>query len=134
MIEKKEEQAAAERAKDRQNAARNVVSRVQKKLPFLAGIEELDMSEVQKKAAEIDPSVIHPVDYTYNSVSAQILPSIVREYVNMAKENEVLTNRLAEYEEAEPSMSGSSPKTTVSDKEGSFAERVEAGFANLQGV
>tara|TARA_R100000458_G_C8274619_1_gene249607 strand:- start:1742 stop:2926 length:1185 start_codon:yes stop_codon:yes gene_type:complete len=127
--EKEIEVQAAERAKERQNAARNVVSRVQKKLPFLSGIEGLDMKAIQEKAAEVDPTVIHPVDYTYNAVSAQILPSIIREYVGMRKENEVLTDRLAEYEGAEPNMSGSTPNTEVAPDDRSFADRVEAAFA-----
>tara|TARA_R100000654_G_scaffold59939_1_gene86680 strand:- start:4931 stop:6136 length:1206 start_codon:yes stop_codon:yes gene_type:complete len=128
--EKQGEIQAAERAKERQNAARNVVARVQKKLPFLSGIEGLDMKAIQSKAAEVDPSVIHPVDYTYNSVSAQILPSIIREYVGMRKENELLTDRLAEYEDAEPSMSGSTPSSKTVDTKQSFEDRIEAAFAS----
>ena len=131
--EKQGEVKAAERAKERQNAARNVVARVQKKLPFLSGIEGLDMKSIQSKAAEVDPSVIHPVDYTYNSVSAQILPSIIREYVGMRKENDVLTDRLAEYEGAEPSMSGSTPSSTTVDTKQSFEDRIEAAFAGALG-
>jgi hypothetical protein len=129
--EKQEEVTAAERARDRTNAARNVVARVKKKLPFLSGIDGLDMESIQTKAAEVDPSVIHPVDYTYNSVSAQILPSVIKEYVSMRKENEVLTDRLAEYEGAEPTMSGSAPATTTADADASFADRVEAAFAGV---
>ena len=121
---------AAEKAKERQNAAKNVVARVQQKLPFLNGLEGVDMSEIQAKAAELDPTVIHPVDYTYNSVSAQILPAIVKEYASMRRENEQLTDRLAEYEEAEPSMSGSTPnKSQVSD-DLSFADRIEAASSS----
>ena len=127
--EKESEIQAADRAKERQNAARNVVARVQKKLPFLSGIEGLDMKAIQAKAAEVDPSVIHPVDYTYNSVSAQILPAIIKEYVGMRKENEVLTDRLAEYEESEPSMSGSTPSSKTVDTKASFEDRIEAAFA-----
>ena len=130
--EKKEESLAAERASERANAARNVVARVQKKLPFLSGIEGLDMKAIQQKAAEVDPSVIHPVDYTYNSVSAQILPSVIREYVGMRKENELLTDRLAEYEDAEPTMSGSAPSTEGSaTNKASFADAVDAAFAGM---
>lgn len=130
--EKQEEAAAAERASERANAARNVVARVKKKLPFLSGIDGLDMDAVQNKAAEVDPSVIHPVDYTYNSVSAQILPSIIREYVSMRKENDVLTDRLAEYEGAEPKMSGaSSSGSTKAGSDVDFATAVDAAFAGL---
>jgi len=130
--ENKENALAADRAAERTNAARNVVARVQKKLPFLSGIEGLDMKAIQEKAAEVDPSVIHPVDYTYNSVSAQILPSVIREYVGMRKENELLTDRLAEYEDAEPTMSGSAPSSGGGyTAKASFSEAVDAAFAGM---
>lgn len=130
--ENKENALAADRAAERTNAARNVVARVQKKLPFLSGIEGLDMKAIQAKAAEVDPSVIHPVDYTYNSVSAQILPSVIREYVGMRKENELLTDRLAEYEDAEPTMSGSAPSSGGGHTaKASFSEAVDAAFAGM---
>ena len=106
LSEQREAQAAAERAQLRANVTRNVVERVQQKLPFLAGIEGLDMAAVQQQAADADPRVIHPVDHAYNAVSAQLLPNIVKEYVAMRKENESLMDRLADYEGAEPTVSG----------------------------
>ena len=106
LSEQREAQAAAEKAQLRANVTRNVVERVQQKLPFLSGIEGLDMAAVQQQAADADPSVIHPVDHAYNAVSAQLLPNIVKEYVSMRKENEALMDRLADYEGAEPTVSG----------------------------
>ena len=106
LSEQREAQAAAEKAQLRANVTRNVVERVQQKLPFLSGIEGLDMAAVQQQAADADPSVIHPVDHAYNAVSAQLLPNIVKEYVAMRKENESLMDRLADYEGAEPTVSG----------------------------
>ena len=120
VAEQKAAQEAAERAQLRTNVTRNVVERVQQKLPFLSGIDGLDMQSIQSKASDVDPSEIHPVDHAYNVVSAQLLPNIVREYVSMRKENEALTDRLAEYEGAEPTMSGqpqnaASPSGVTSD-------------------
>lgn len=123
--------AAAENAQQRQNITKNVVQRVQEKLPFLKGIEGLDMTAIQKKASDIDPSAMHPVDHAYNAVSAQVFPTIVRQYLGMQKEMEALTDRLAEYEEVEPAMSGqtkaSSTRAGMSDS-GSFEERVNAAL------
>jgi hypothetical protein len=133
--EKRQEQEAAERLQDRTNAARNVAERVKKKLPFLSGIEGLDMDSIQQKAAEVDPSVLHPVDATYNSISAQLLPTIVKEYIGLQKEVDALTDRLSEYEEAEPTMSGTSPTSKQvagqAKKDTSFADSIEAAFATL---
>ena len=135
LEEQRDQNHAAETLQLRQNVARNVVERVAQKLPFLSGIEGLDMAAVQEKAAATDPSVIHPVDYAYNSVSAQLLPTVVREYLTMRAEVESLTDRLAEYEGAEPTMSGSSPtaqQVVGRDREGlSFEEGVDAAFAAL---
>ncbi len=123
--------AAAENAQLRQNITRNVVERVQQKLPFLKGIEGLDMSAIQQKASETDPTVLHPVDHAYNAVSAQVFPTVVRQYLEMRKEVESLTDRLAEYEDAEPAMSGQtkapSARAGVSDN-ASFEERVNAAL------
>lgn len=124
--------SAAEQAKLRQNVTRNVVERVQEKLPFLKGIEGLDMQAIQRKAAETDPAALHAVDHAYNAVSAQVFPTVIRQYLEMRKEVELLTDRLAEYEDAEPAMSG---QTKVSSVTGSgfsdnmsFEQRVNAAL------
>ena len=131
LQEQQQAAVATENAQLRQNITRNVVERVQQKLPFLNGIEGLDMSAIQQKASETDPSVMHPVDHAYNAVSAQVFPTVVRQYLEMRKEVELLTDRLAEYEEAEPAMSGQTkaPATRagVSDT-ASFEERVNAAL------
>lgn len=122
---------ASENAQLRQNITRNVVERVQQKLPFLSGIEGLDMSSIQQKASETDPSAMHPVDHAYNAVSAQVFPTVVRQYLEMRKEVESLTDRLAEYTDAEPAMSGQTKapmnRAGVSDT-ASFEERVNAAL------
>jgi hypothetical protein len=131
LQEQQQAAIAAENAQLRQNITRNVVERVQQKLPFLSGIDGLDMSAIQQKASETDPSVMHPVDHAYNAVSAQVFPTVVRQYLEMRKEVESLTDRLAEYEEAEPAMSGQTKapaaRAGVSDN-ASFEERVNAAL------
>jgi hypothetical protein len=123
---------ASEQAQLRQNVTRNVVERVQQKLPFLKGIEGLDMQAIQQKAAETDPSVLHPVDHAYNAVSAQVFPTVVRQYLEMRKEVETLTDRLAEYEDAEPAMSGQTKASSVTGSglsdDMSFEQRVNAAL------
>ncbi len=131
LEEQQQAASAAENAQLRQNITRNVVERVQQKLPFLSGIDGLDMSAIQQKASETDPSVLHPVDHAYNAVSAQVFPTVVRQYLEMRKEVESLTDRLAEYEDAEPAMSGQTKapltRAGVSDN-ASFEERVNAAL------
>ena len=124
----------AETAAMRANVTRNVVNKVKEKLPFLNGIETVDMGSIESKAAELDPSVIHPVDFAYNSVAAQILPTIVKEYMSSRKEAETLMEKLAEYEGAEPSMSGT-PKSdsgspSVANPDMSFEQAIAAALGS----
>lgn len=131
LEEQQQAAISAENAQLRQNITKNVVERVQQKLPFLKGIEGLDMSAIQQKASETDPTVLHPVDHAYNAVSAQVFPTVVRQYLEMRKEVEALTDRLAEYEDAEPAMSGQTKAPAASSgvpENASFEERVAAAL------
>jgi len=134
-IQEQQKQAdLAEKAQVRSVITRNVVQRVNEKLPFLAGVEGLDMSLIEEKASSLDPSVVHPVDFAYNSVASQLLPTIVREYLSSRAEAEVLMNKLSEYEDAEPTVSGA-PKTDSSSRTSnpdiSFQEAINAALSGV---
>ena len=129
LAEQRKNAEAAEKAELRTNVTRNVVRRVTEKLPFLNGLDGVDFDSIETKASDLDPSIIHPVDFAYNSVAAQLLPTIVRQFMESRKENDSLMDRLAEYEDAEPTMSG----TPNSDKSGpsgdlSFTDAIEAAL------
>ena len=53
------------------------------------------MGAIEAKASDLDPSVVHPVDFAYNSVASQLLPTIVREYLSSRAEAEMLMNKLS---------------------------------------
>jgi hypothetical protein len=134
LEETRQKQELAERSQLRSNVTRNVVERITEKLPFVKAIEGLDLQAIQTKAASVDPTVIHPVDFAYHAVSAQLLPSIVREYVGLRKEVESLTDKLAEYENAEPTLSsGSSAKAQrpTSGGEGGFVDAINRAFGGI---
>ena len=132
LEETRQKQELAERAQLRSNVTRNVVERITEKLPFVKAIEGIDIQAIQNKAASVDPTVIHPVDFAYNAVSAQLLPSIVKEYVGLRKEVEALTDKLAEYENAEPKMSGSSGgNKRQSGGEGNFIDAINRAFGGV---
>jgi hypothetical protein len=133
LEETRQKQELAERVKLRENVTRNVMDRITEKLPFVKTLEGLDIQAIQNKAASVDPSVIHPVDFAYNAVSAQLLPTIVREYVGLRKEIEALTDKLAEYETAEPTLSSGSPakaQRSSSGGEGGFVDAINRAFGS----
>jgi hypothetical protein len=135
LEETRQKQELAERAQLRHNVTRNVVERITEKLPFVKTIDGIDINAIQTKAASVDPTVIHPVDFAYNAVSAQLLPTIVREYVGLRKEIEALTDKLAEYETAEPSISSGSPAKSggarSSGSTGGFIDAIDRAFGGL---
>ena len=134
LAESQKKQELAERAQLRNNVTRNVVERITEKLPFVKSMDGLDLQALQTKAASIDPTVIHPVDFAYNAVSAQLLPPLVREYMGLRKEIEVLTDKLAEYESAEPTLSSGSPNKAqrpTSGGEGGFVDAINRAFGGL---
>jgi hypothetical protein len=130
LEETRQKHDLVERARLRENVTRNVMERITEKLPFVKALDGLDINAIQNKAASVDPSVIHPVDFAYNAVSAQLLPPMVRELMAMRKENEALTDKLAEYENAEPKMSGSSGsgKRSSGGVEGNFIDAINRAF------
>ena len=133
---KAEAQSIAERVKERQEAVADVAARVSEKLPFLSGIEGFDMEPVREKAAESDPTTLHPVDHAYNSIASQILPTVVKEYASLRKELDTVTDRLAEYEQAEPNSTATGESLTSQgaaadkDRKMSFEDAVNAAFAS----
>ena len=131
MEEQKQSELRAENARVRRNVTQSVIDKVQEKLPLLKGIEGLDMAQVHESVSDIDPEVMHPVDFAYSNVASKLLPNIVRELLKAQKSNDNLLSKLAEYESAEPTMSGapaSSGGTRPTDM--SFTDAVNAAFGN----
>ena len=124
-------QELAEESRIRNVVTKNVANRVLEKLPFLSGIEGFDMSSLQDTVAEVSPDTIHPVDFAYNGLSAKLVPIIVREYIQLRKEAEALTDQLSTYENAEPTMSGSPQTDSVTPRRSgmSFTDSIEAALS-----
>jgi len=133
LEEEKINNELAEKVRVRQSVSKNVVQRVKEKLPFITGLEGVDLDGIQEKASSLDPAVVHPVDFAYGSVAGDLLPRVVQEFFTLQKENENLLSKLAEYEEAEPTMSGASVGDGKAKSSGvrgdmSFEEAVSAAF------
>lgn len=121
---------ARERAQSRQQAATAVADKLKSKLTFLSGMEGVDLSALAKEAAEVDPTVLDPVNATYQVMSAKLLPKMAAQYVALQREVEALTERLAEYDRATPragggASSGYAPQTADGR---SFLDAVTAAF------
>ncbi len=119
----------AEKAAERVDVTKNVTQRIKDKVPFLSGFEGLDLDTIQKEAADVDPTVVHSVDFAYQAVAARLLPSMVKEYASSQKLIEELTKQLASYEDAEPKLSGGTNSASLAgsaSSSGDFASSIES--------
>jgi hypothetical protein len=108
---------AAERMRERTQVSKVVAERLMEKVPFLSSFEGVDLQKIAAAAAEVDPSAAGAVDNTYNAISGKLFPTFVKEYAALQKELDVLTERLASYQKAEPGFdaSGGSPQRGGTD-------------------
>jgi hypothetical protein len=132
VAEERNKITLAEKASQRVDVTKNVTQRIKDKVPFLSGFEGLDLEAIQKEAADVDPTVVHSVDFAYQAVAARLLPSMVKEYASSQKLIEELTKQLASYEDAEPKLSGgtnSAPLAGSASSSGDFASSIESLLA-----
>ena len=132
VSEEKAKANLAEQAAQRVDVTKNVTQRIKDKVPFLAGFEGLDLETIQKEAADVDPTVVHSVDFAYQAVAARLLPSMVKEYASSQKLIEELTKQLASYEDAEPKLSGGTNSASLAGSpagNGDFASTIESLLA-----
>ena len=130
--EANQKEVLAQRAVERQEIAGAVVNKVKEKLPFLKVAEGVDFGVIEKKAADLDPNVADPVDIAFGAVASQLVPVLVREYAIMRKEVEALTDKLAEYDSAEPSLSGRTRDSVSGSRpDMSFEDAISAALGSL---
>ena len=125
------QQTLVQRVQQRQEAANSVADKLKSKLTFLSGMDGVDLSAIAKEAAELEPSTLDPVTGTYQAMAAKLLPKMAAQYMNLQKEIETLTEKLAEYDRAAPKAGGGSLATagtpTAADGK-SFLDAVTAAF------
>jgi len=127
----RQQQSLVERVQQRQEAANAVADKLKNKLTFLSGMEGVDLSAIAKEAAELEPSTLDPVTGTYQAMAAKLLPKMAAQYMNLQKEIDSLTERLAEFDRAAPKAGGGSLNTsgTPTTPDGkSFLDAVTAAF------
>lgn len=135
VAEERHKVQLADQAANRAQVTKNVAQRITDKVPFLSGFEGLDMEGIAKEAAEVDPSVVHSVDFAYQAVAARLMPSLVKEYATSQKLIDELTAQLATYEDAEPKLSGGSNPSALagsaSVSDTNFAASIEAALGGV---
>lgn len=103
------QQEAAEAYKFRTQATDVVVDRIKEKLPFLEGLEGMDLDKVKEAASSVDLGDMHTVDAQYALAISKMFPVFVKNYVGMQREVETLASKLAAFDNATPAAGGGAP-------------------------
>lgn len=121
----------AQRVQQRQEAANSVADKLRSKVAFLSGVDGVDLDQLAKEAAQIDPATLDHVHSTYQAIAAKLLPKMVGQYMSLQKEIDSLTSRLADYDRAAPKAGGGSlniGQAQASSDNKSFVDAVAAAF------
>jgi hypothetical protein len=126
-----DQQQLINRTQQRQEAANAVADKLRSKVAFLSGVDGVDLNQLAKEAAQIDPATLDHVNSTYQAMAAKLLPKMVGQYMNLQKEIDVLTERLADYDRSAPkagggSLNNGSAPSALDGK--SFVDAVAAAF------
>jgi hypothetical protein len=121
-----------QKVKQREEAASAVADKLRSKIAFLTSMEGVDLNNIAKEAAQIDPATLDNVNSTYQAIAAKLLPKMAGQYMALQKEVDALTSRLADYDRSSPkagggSLNSSSGQTSV-DSNKSFVDAVAAAF------
>jgi len=119
------------RVQQRQEAANAVAQKLRDKVTFLSSMEGVDLTQIAKDAALIDPATLDPVNSAYQAMAAKLLPKMAAQYNALQRELDHLTSQLADYDKATPkagggSLSGNSSSASLDNK--SFVDAVAAAF------
>jgi myosin heavy subunit len=131
--EERRNHEAFRRSQERSIVTKNVLGRIQEKIPFIKDMDGVDMEALTEEVASVDPLDTHLVDQQYAFAVSKLFPSMVREYLSLQRELETVTDRLSDYEDAEPgsgsTVRGSMPSSNPSSRgEGGFLDRVNAAL------
>ena len=121
------------KVQQRQEAANAVADKLRSKVAFLTGVDGVDLNQLAKDAAQIDPATLDHVNSTYQAMAAKLLPKMVGQYMNLQKEIDALTSRLADYDRSTPKAGGGSLNANSGSGSGSldsksFVDAVAAAF------
>ena len=127
------EQAKQELARSyelRQQAAQQVHDKLISKVPFLKTIEDLDFSNVTKRAGDTDFDGLDIHNKVYSKIAGDMLPKIVREFASLRSELEDALDELESFKKSSPKTgSGSGSSTGQTNRaSGSFVDAINAAL------
>lgn len=125
-------QEAAKSYELRHQAAQQVHDKLISKVPFLKTIEDLDFSNVTKRAGDTDFDGLDLHNKVYSKIAGDVFPKIVREFASLRSELEEALDELESFKKSSSktgggAASGNGQTTRVS---GSFLDAINAAMGS----
>lgn len=129
------EQAKQELARTyelRQQAAQQVHDKLISKVPFLKTIEDLDFSNVTKRAGDTDFDGLDLHNKVYSKIAGDMLPKIVREFASLRSELEDALDELESFKKSSPKTGSGSASSAgqTTRASGSFVDAINAAMGS----
>lgn len=114
----------------RQQAAQQVHDKLISKVPFLKTIEDLDFSNVTKRAGDTDFDGLDLHNKVYSKIAGDMLPKIVREFASLRSELEDALDELESFKKSSPKTGSGSASSTgqTTRASGSFVDAINAAL------
>lgn len=119
-------QDSAKAYEQRHQAAQQVHDKLVSKVPFLKTIEDLDFSNVTKRAGDTDFDGLDLHNKVYSKIAGDVFPKLVREFASLRSELEEALDELESFKKASPKTgSGSASSTGQATRvAGSFVDAI----------
>jgi myosin heavy subunit len=119
-------QDSAKAYEQRHQAAQQVYDKLVSKVPFLKTIEDLDFSNVAKRAGDTDFDGLDLHNKVYSKIAGDVFPKLVREFSSLRSELEEALDELESFKKASPKTgSGSASSTGQATRvAGSFVDAI----------
>jgi hypothetical protein len=116
----------------RHQAAQQVHDKLVSKVPFLKTIEDLDFTNVTKRAGDTDFDGLDLHNKVYSKIAGDVFPKIVREFASLRSELEDALDELESFKKASPKTgSGSASNTGQAPRmSGSFVDAINQALGS----
>jgi len=114
----------------RHQAAQQVHDKLISKVPFLKTIEDLDFTNVTKRAGDTDFDGLDLHNKVYSKIAGDMLPKIVREFASLRSELEEALDELESFKKSRPTAGSGSASSTgqTTRASGSFVDAINAAL------
>jgi hypothetical protein len=126
---RRNQESLAQRLEERRAAAKDVQRKLVEKVPFLAGLENLNLDNLSAAAADTDFDGLGAHHKVYAKMAGDLLPTLAREYVTLRSELEEALDELESFKKVDAKTgAGAAANAAATRPSGSFLDAINAAL------